>query len=124
MLKKAFAGMGDPDEAACRRDAEDEGTVTAGRYGAPLVRPIAGKSVHDGEEDSGADDDSTNSGGTARKPPTTATATTISHPGMYSERDPILKGAASGSVSNRGAYDGPLVRASPQAGLKASAWIS
>ncbi len=110
MLKKAFAGMGDPD-ADETGPKDDEGAVTAGRYGAPRSLPGG-----QGGGDSADDESSTD---TLQKPPTTVTMTTESHPGAYSERDPILKGSLrKPGGSQFGGYEGPLAKTTPQGGLK------
>ncbi|VDN96156.1 unnamed protein product [Rodentolepis nana] len=116
MLSKALAGMGDPETEEAQKYVEEDGTLQAGRYGAP--KPLA--SLGSADSDDSSEDSSKKESVTSTGKPSTSLMTIESHPGMYSERDPILKDASQkgGSVVSEG-YVGTLARkATPQAGVK------
>ncbi|VDM32227.1 unnamed protein product [Hydatigera taeniaeformis] len=118
ILTKALAGLEDPD-AEETLSAKD-GTLQAGRYGAPQ-QPAPG-SFGSGNADDGDDEDedeySRKESAAESKSSTIMTHTTETHPAMYTERDPILKNVPKKASSTLGGYDGPLGKAGPQAGLK------
>lgn len=123
MLSKALAGMGDPDAEETQKPIKEDGTLQAGRYGAPQSLAPLGVADSD-DEDSEDKYDSQSSKGesvTATGKPSTSLVTLESHSGMYSERDPILKDATKkpGSVVGTEGYVGTIGnRATPQAGVK------
>lgn len=118
IFSKALAGLGDPDAEETR--SAEEAMLQAGRYGAPQ-QPSQGSSASgngDDEDDEDEDEYSRKDSVTRSKPSTTMTLTTETHPGMYTERDPILKNVPKKATSILGGYDGPLGKVVPQAGLK------
>ena len=118
MLSKALAGLGDPDADMAR---EEDTTLQAGRYGAPQ-QSLPGTSTGPDADDEDDDDNTYSQKETATESMTgdkTSTLPTAElHPGMYSERDPILKNAPKKSGGGLGGYDGPLGKVAPHGGLK------
>uniref|UniRef100_A0A5K3EPL3 Otoferlin n=1 Tax=Mesocestoides corti TaxID=53468 RepID=A0A5K3EPL3_MESCO len=111
IFSKALAGMGEPEAEELAPQAEDT-AFQAGRYGAPQQ-----PSVYSGAS-AEADEDSDSESGTGEKDSTAVSMTTGSHPGMYTERDPILKGSPGKPTGQPRGYDGPLAKDTPQAGIK------
>ncbi|KAL5107681.1 Otoferlin [Taenia crassiceps] len=118
MLSKALAGLGDPDEEAMR--PMEDAKLQAGRYGAPQqpTQGSSGSGNADDEDDEDEDEYSRKESVVESKPSTATTLTIGTHPGMYTERDPILKDVPKKASSTHGSYDGRLRKAGPQAGLK------
>lgn len=126
ILSKALAGMGDPDAELTQKPSEEDTKLQAGRYGAPQrLAPLEGQDGSDDNDDMDTDGDEDTFGSmkesasTSGKP-STSVLTLESHPGMYSERDPILKEVTKkpGSIVEAGGYVGPMGRSTPQAGLE------
>ncbi|VUZ54751.1 unnamed protein product [Hymenolepis diminuta] len=112
MLSKALAGMGDPDAEETQKPIKEDGTLQAGRYGAPQSLAPLGVADSD-DEDSEDKYDSQSSKGesvTATGKPSTSLVTLESH------SDAIKK---PGSVVGTEGYVGTIGnRATPQAGVK------
>ncbi|KAM7542103.1 hypothetical protein Aperf_G00000009480 [Anoplocephala perfoliata] len=116
ILSKALAGMEDLGVEETKPTKED--TLQAGRYGAP--KPLAPLDSPDDDDDDEKDDGYSRKDPTISEKLTMGSVATESHPGMYTERDPILKDVPKkpDSVVGVGGYDGPLIKATPQAGIK------